>query len=387
MVNDDKEVFQSGRPKLNIIERYESASGIRWVQTDKIPIFDKDGNTIGLIGFAQDITGRKQAEDRLRASEEKYRELVENINDILYTTDQSGVITYIAPAIELLSGYAPSEIIGHLFNEFVYEEDIPYIREKFERDLSGQAAPHEYRAVNKAGAVRWVRVSSRPFFEGARVAGLHGILTDITERKKAEEEVKRGYEQLQETLHATITALASTVEMKDQYTAGHQPRVTQLACAIADEMGLPTEQIEGIRMAASIHDIGKIMVPAEILNKPGPITELQFEMVKMHPQAGYDILKGLKLPWPVAQIILQHHERMDGSGYPQGLSGEKILMEARILAVANVVESMNSHRPYRPAYDIKEALTEISKKSGSLYDPAVVDACFKLFTQKKFTFS
>jgi HD-GYP domain-containing protein (c-di-GMP phosphodiesterase class II) len=172
--------------------------------------------------------------------------------------------------------------------------------------------------------------------------------------------------------------------MKDQYTAGHQPRVTQLACAIAEEMGLSKDQIEGIRMAASIHDVGKIMVPAEILNKPGPLTEIQYEMIKMHPRAGYDILKGLKLPWPIAQIILQHHERMDGSGYPQGLSGEEIMVEARILGVANVVEAMNAHRPYRPAYDIQEALAEILKNKGTFYDSAVVEACLRLFTEKGF---
>jgi putative nucleotidyltransferase with HDIG domain len=239
--------------------------------------------------------------------------------------------------------------------------------------------------VTKSCVVRWVRTSSRPFFEGDRIVGLRGILTDITDRKKADEEIKRSYEQLQETLHSTVNALASTVEMKDQYTAGHQPRVTKLACAIAEEMGLPAAQIEGIRMASSIHDIGKIMVPAEILNKPGRLTEIQYEMIKMHPRAGYDILKGLRLPWPVAQIILQHHELMDGTGYPQGLSGEAIMIEARILAVANVVEAMNAHRPYRPAYDIKEALAEISKNRGGRYDPLVVDACLRLFTEKGFS--
>jgi putative nucleotidyltransferase with HDIG domain len=259
------------------------------------------------------------------------------------------------------------------------------MKDKFQQDMSGQAAAHEYRMMTKAGDIRWVRTSSRPFFKGDRIEGLRGILTDITDRRKAEEEIKRGYEQLQETLHATVNALAATVEMKDQYTAGHQPRATKLACAIAEEMGLAPEQIEGIRMAASIHDIGKIMVPAEILNKPGPLTEIQYEMIKMHPQAGYDILKGLKLPWPVAQIILQHHEKMDGSGYPHRLSGEKIMVEARILAVANVVEAMNAHRPYRPAYDIKEALAEISQNRGTLYDAAVVDACLRLFVEKGFT--
>jgi HD-GYP domain-containing protein (c-di-GMP phosphodiesterase class II) len=151
-------------------------------------------------------------------------------------------------------------------------------------------------------------------------------------------------------------------------------------------MGLPADQIEGIRLAASIHDIGKIIVPAEILNKPCKLTETQYNMIKMHPQAGYDILKGIKFPWPVAEIVLQHHEMIDGTGYPQGLSGDEIMLEARILMVANVVDAMTSHRPYRPAYDIKEVLAEISKNRGILYDAAVVDACVKLFAEKAFAF-
>jgi HD-GYP domain-containing protein (c-di-GMP phosphodiesterase class II) len=151
-------------------------------------------------------------------------------------------------------------------------------------------------------------------------------------------------------------------------------------------MDLSEEQIEGIRMAGLIHDIGKIMIPAEILNKPGPLTEIQYEMVKMHPRAGYDILKDIKFPWPVADIVLQHHERMDGSGYPREFSGAEILLEAKILAVADVVEAMVSHRPYRAAYGIKEALGEISKNRDILYDPVVVDTCLKLFTDNRFAF-
>jgi putative nucleotidyltransferase with HDIG domain len=151
-------------------------------------------------------------------------------------------------------------------------------------------------------------------------------------------------------------------------------------------MGLSEEQIEGIRMAGLIHDIGKINIPAEILTKPGHLSEIQYNMVKIHPQVGCDILREIKFPWPVAQIVLQHHERMDGSGYPHGLSGKEILVEARILAVANVVEAMISHRPYREAHDIKDALKEISQHKGVFYDPAVVDACLKLFSEKRFTF-
>lgn len=201
-----------------------------------------------------------------------------------------------------------------------------------------------------------------------------------------EEERKRAKQKLQKTLEKTIHALASAIEMRDPYTAGHQKRVTKLACAIAKEMGLSKEQIEGIRMAGLIHDIGKISIPFEILTKPGKLNDLECSLIKTHPQAGYNILKGIEFPWPVAQIVLQHHEMMDGSGYPQGLCGKGILLEARILAVADVVEAMSSHRPYRPAYGVDKALEEISKNKGILYDPEVVNACLRLFNQKGFKF-
>ena len=213
------------------------------------------------------------------------------------------------------------------------------------------------------------------------------VLAGIIERKRAEEELRQSYVQLQRTLEGTVNALISAIEIGDPYTAGHQRRVTHLACAIANEMGLPQEQIEGLRMAGLIHDIGKISVPAQILSRPGPLNDLEFGLIKTHSQVGCDILnRTIEFPWPVAQIVLQHHERMDGSGYPAGLSGEEILLEARILAVADVVEAMASHRPYRPARGMDKALEEISQNRGVLYDPKVVDVCLKLFTEKGFKF-
>jgi PAS domain S-box-containing protein len=215
---------------------------------------------------------------------------------------------------------------------------------------------------------------------------LQDLERSLAEVERAQEELRHSYAQLRRTFEGTIQVLTSAVEMRDPYTAGHQQQVTQLACAIAEEMGLSDERIEGIRMAAVVHDLGKISVPAEILSNPGRLNDLQWGMIKMHPQAGYDILKTVEFPWPVGQIVLQHHERMDGSGYPQGLSGEDILLEARILAVSDVVEAMASHRPYRPARGIDRALEEISQNRGVLYDPEVVDACLKLFTEKGFRF-
>ncbi|TES89290.1 MAG: HD domain-containing protein [Anaerolineales bacterium] len=191
---------------------------------------------------------------------------------------------------------------------------------------------------------------------------------------------------LQEALEGIIQAMARTVEARDPYTAGHQHRVALLSVAIAEKMGIPKDQIEGVRMAGRIHDLGKISAPAEILSKPTRLTDIEFGLIKTHPRVGYDILKEIEFPWPIAQMVLQHHEKMNGSGYPQGLSGEDILLEARILCVADVVEAMASHRPYRAALGIDVAFDEISKNRGVIYDPHVADACLKIFKEKGFKF-
>jgi HD-GYP domain-containing protein (c-di-GMP phosphodiesterase class II) len=190
----------------------------------------------------------------------------------------------------------------------------------------------------------------------------------------------------QTSLEATVSAIANTVEMRDPYTSGHQQRVARLAVAMAGEMALPQQQIQGLYLAGIIHDVGKIDVPSEILNRPGRLSELQLQLIQGHAQAGYDIIKGVDFPWPIAQMVLQHHERLDGSGYPQGLKGEAILLEARIVAVADVVEAMMSHRPYRAALGIDAALAEIEQGKGRLYDPAAVEACVTLFRHKAFSF-
>jgi PAS domain S-box-containing protein len=193
--------------------------------------------------------------------------------------------------------------------------------------------------------------------------------------------------QLQDSLEDTVRAIATIVEMRDPYTAGHQVRVADLAAAIAKQMALPEEQIHAIHLAGTVHDLGKINIPAEILSKPGKITDIEFSLIKIHPQAGYDILKGIDFPWPIAQMVLQHHERLDGSGYPQGLKGEAILLEARILSVADVVEAMSSHRPYRAGLGIEVALEEITKQRGIHFDTNVVDACLALFREQGYSFA
>jgi len=211
-------------------------------------------------------------------------------------------------------------------------------------------------------------------------------LGKIIERKQGEIELQQSYQKLRKTMEDTIYTIGKIAETRDPYTSGHQKNVSQIATFIAQEMKLPQDKIEGIRITSLVHDIGKISLPAEILNKPTKLSEIEYSLIKDHSQVGYDILKSIEFPWPVAQIVLQHHERLNGSGYPQGLKSEDILLEARIIGVADVIDAMSSHRPYRPAWGIDKALEEISKNKGILYDPEVVDACLKLFKRKEFKF-
>jgi len=210
---------------------------------------------------------------------------------------------------------------------------------------------------------------------------------EIVERKLAEYKLKQSYNQLENNLDEMVRAMSLTVEERDPYTAGHQRRTTELAVALGREMGLSDHQCKGLRMAGLIHDMGKIAIPAEILSKPGGLNNVEFQLIKRHPQVGYDILKQFDFPWSVDRIVLQHHERLNGTGYPQGLAGENILLEARILCIADVVETIESHRPYRPGRGIDVALEEIRSNRGLLYDPQGVDACLHLFKTKNFHYS
>jgi PAS domain S-box-containing protein len=243
-------------------------------------------------------------------------------------------------------------------------------------EQQGFAMNHETRFYRKDKCIIWVSITTMRFRdERGEIIYFEGIVAEITDRK---EHVER----LRKTLEGTIHALAYTVEARDPYTAGHQRRVADLARAIATEMGLPNDRVEGLYMAAFIHDIGKISVPAEILSKPTRLTKIEFNLIKTHSQSGYDILKDIEFPWPIARMVLEHHERMNGSGYPNGLAGDNILLDSRILAVADVVEAMASHRPYRASLGIEPALEELEKNKGILYDAAVADACLRLFRHK-----
>jgi putative nucleotidyltransferase with HDIG domain len=209
---------------------------------------------------------------------------------------------------------------------------------------------------------------------------LRNHLEDLIEERTRK--LKESEQRLKASLLDSISAISATIEMRDPYTAGHQRRVASLAKAIATELQLPEEQIEGLNLAAVVHDVGKVQIPAEILSKPGHLNPIEFSLIKMHPETGYEILKAIEFPWPIAKIVLQHHERLDGSGYPHGLKGEEILLEAKILSVADVVEAMTSHRPYRAGLGVDVALEEISHNRGILYEPTVVDACLRVIRER-----
>jgi putative nucleotidyltransferase with HDIG domain len=211
------------------------------------------------------------------------------------------------------------------------------------------------------------------------------LLQDISEKKQDEEKIARYITQLQDAFMNTVQIAMTLSEMRDPYTGGHERRVAELSVAISAELGFDENRQQGMRVAGYLHDIGKITIPAEILSKPGKLSEVEYALIKGHAQSGYDVLKNVEFPWPVAEVALQHHERIDGSGYPQGLKGDDIIIEARILAVADTVESMSTHRPYRPALGIEKALAEIERGKGVIYDKLVVDACLKLFRDKNYT--
>ncbi|MGD0354532.1 MAG: HD domain-containing phosphohydrolase [Dehalococcoidia bacterium] len=335
---------------------------------------------------AEDRHGRKRAEEALRESEEKYRNLFDNAGEAIFVA-QEGKIVFLNPRMSCLIGYPAEEIMGRQFIKFIHPDEREMVIDRHFKRLKGEALPqrYEFRVIQKNGTTMWVELNTVVIRWEGKPSTLN-FLEDITERKLSEEKLLKSYESLKKTLNDAIDTMVKIVETRDPYTAGHQQRVAELATAIAREMKLEDTRIDQLRMAAVIHDIGKMYVPSDILSKPGELLDVEFSLIKAHPQYGYDIVKGMDFPCSVAQAVLQHHERLDGSGYPQSLKGEDIILEAKILAVADVIEAMSSHRPYRPALGIDKALEEISKNKGNLYDPDVVDACLELYKSGRFEF-
>lgn len=344
-----------------------------------------------VIHILRDVTCQKRALQALMESEEKLRVISDYAQDGIIVLDDEGLIRFWNPAAEKIYGYKAVEVLGQPLHDLIvdagqltsFKKGLPEFRKTGDgpmigtvvklagrrKDGSTIVAEHSISAVNIQG--RWHAI---------------GLVRDITERHSMEAMQARHVEQMTQSLRNTVLALVRTLEKRDPYTAGHEQRVAELSCAIAREMGLSDHQVEGIHFGALIHDIGKVYIPFEILNRPGRLTQEEFSLIKTHPVVGHEIIADIDFPWPIADMILQHHERMDGTGYPAGLRGNDIILEARIIAVADAVEAMSAHRPYRPSLGIDKALHEVAAMRGTILDVSAVDACLKLFTESRFQF-
>lgn len=338
-------------------------------------------------GIVRDVTAGNRVVQRLEESEARYRKVSELISDYAYAftvePDRSLTSEWVAGALERITGFTTQELAERGgWSVLIYPDDLPIEYGQLETLLQGRESAVEYRIVTKGGDTLWMRDVARAEWDEKeqRTTRVEGAVRDITARRLAQERQR-------EMLQGAIEAVSRTSEARDPYTAGHQRKVAELAGAIAEKLGLGGEIVEELRTAGLLHDVGKISVPAGILDKPSKLSEVEYELAKNHVNVSYDILKEIPFANGVAHAVLHHHERLDGSGYPDGLRGDEIVLEARILAVADVVEAMSSHRPYRPALGIEAALEEIDDGAGIRYDQSVVEACTKLFESEGFAFS
>ncbi len=389
-----------------------------------------------ILGIVRDITERKQHELAMQRSNRALRTISAGNEVLIHATSESQLLQEMCHVAVSVGGYSMAWI-GYARDDKTIEqmaqacllEECPALealgwdrnskeispagqaiisgKPKVVQDILSSAEPNPWREISPqcgfascialplmnrdhAFGVLVLFEARKNVFDADEVKVLEEMIGDLVFgilMLRVKMEHHEHEQRLQKNMLQTVEAMASIVEMRDPYTSGHQARVAAIAKDIARQMGLPDEQMHAIHLAGLVHDLGKIRIPAELLSKPSRLNDLEYSLIKMHPQAGYDILKGVDFSWPIAEMVLQHHERLDGSGYPRGLKGEEILLGARILIVADVVEAMSSHRPYRPGLGIEAALNEIMRERGKLYDPQVVDACVALFREKDYDFN
>ncbi|RAM60986.1 PAS/PAC sensor protein [Mesotoga sp. SC_3PWM13N19] len=319
---------------------------------------------------------RTSAERALEESERKFRLIAEKASDLIYRIElyPEQKFSYVSPSSTKLTGYTPEDHYANpnLGFELVHPDDREKLRDLLEHV---DRSPVVLRWIKKNGEVVWAEQLNVPIYDiDGRLIAIEGIARDVTERQKANEALKRAF-------NSVVSVLSDMLNLKDPYTQFHEKNVAKLALEIAERMGLDEFTIESIRVASMVHDIGKINIPTEILSKPGKLSDIEFEMIKKHPETAYEILRKVDLPWPVADIVYQHHERLDGSGYPRHLKSDEILLEAKIIIVADVVEAMSSHRPYRAALGFEAAIEEIKKNAGVLYDAKIVQICTSILEE------
>lgn len=334
--------------------------------------------------------------DNSCVAENRLRTLVEAAGDMVWTVDMEMQPTYISASVQQHLGYTREEAMKQpmekIFAPHSYRFAMEVLSVELERDSSldvpaDRTRTFELDLVHKDGHLVPVEICYSALRDARGTpCEIMAVARNISERIRIEHENRAQTEKLIAALQQTVQSLAMLLEMRDSYTAGHQRRVADLACAIARRLGLDSDTIQGLQLAGLIHDIGKVRVPAEILSSTRHLCPAEFEIIKMHPTIGYLVLRGIDFPWPIAETVYQHHERIDGTGYPRGLSGDEITPESRILGVADVVEAIASDRPYRRALGVDYALGEIAGKKGILYDPDVVEACLKVFCEDSYAF-
>lgn len=376
-VENLKKALRSKKPYL-FEDEVMIGNNIFLIETRLLSFEDPQTKEKSVFGILRDITEFKKTEKVIEETSKRYKLLFERNLAGVFRASLNGILLECNEAFAHILGYSSAEeIIGTSVLKFYKEESD---RRGLITMLSQQGFLKNYELClkKKDGTVIWVLENvSLVEEDGNKI--LEGALIDITERKKIEKHLSESVIKLQKAAEGIIEAMTKAIEIRDPHTAVHERRVGKLAKAIAKEMGLEQEKIQAIYLTGLIHDIGKIYVPAEILTKPGTLSEIEYKLIKVHPEMGYKILEKVEFSWPISKIIMQHHERLDGSGYPMGLKNDEICLEARILAVADVVEAMSTHRPYRESPGIELALNEIKKNSGKLYDPEVVKATIKLF--------
>jgi PAS domain S-box-containing protein/putative nucleotidyltransferase with HDIG domain len=385
-------VVRMKQPVYDVRHAIEYPDGRRiLLSINGAPLLDENGEIDAVVFALSDITQRLQTEESLRKSEEKFRITAQSTSDLIWEWDIPNERLDWFGDVDGVLGYRAGEFSRTIqaWEAIVHPDDHDRVMAGLNRHLKDRTPyVEEYRVVRKNMELRWwVDRGSALRDKNGKPYKMYGACTDITEYMNTQAALTTSNEKLRRAMEGTINALANTLEKRDPYTLHHQQRVTELVVAIAKKMGLAEEQLNGIRTAATLHDIGKIYVPSEILSKPARLSEAEFSIVKIHARAGYEILQSIDFGWPVAQVILQHHERLDGSGYPSGIKDREILLEAKILAVADVVEAMTSHRPYRSANSLEKALDEITRNRDILYNDEVVNICLRLFQEDGFHFS
>jgi PAS domain S-box-containing protein/putative nucleotidyltransferase with HDIG domain len=359
-----------------------------WVSHYYYAITDDRGLVQRVVVLTEDITSRKINQQAARETAEQYRNLTGNLPVGIFRVSimEGRRLTRVNPALARMFGMAgPEELMGSSAEDlFAREED----RHRLTAILShrGSFESQEVLLRRADGSSFWADLSARAVSgSDDRIAYIDGTVSDITKRKTASRRLKASLERLGRMTDSTVSAMSLLVDQRDPYTAGHQRQVARLAGAIARDLGLSSDETGCIRTAGMLHDIGKMCVPSEILTKPGSISDMEYSLIKAHPAAGADILRTIDFPWPVAEVVLQHHERLDGSGYPRGLSGTEIRIESRIIAVADVVDAISSHRPYRPAMGVDAALKIVGEAAGRLFDAEVVESCGGLLRRGDFS--